>query len=1289
MITLILLILLLLLIPYLGIGLTIYYLGTRDKKSPRTIIHRSANQRLAFKNEILEAQLRVSASGMPKPEVKSEPWHIVLVIDKSGSMASLSGIYHAREAAWNLVASTPADFVYSLVEFEAFARISCHFTADKNIVKEALDKIECTGATSIHDGLKVAFELIKDAAPPMKNTAVILMSDGGSDKQAAVLQAQNLHEAAVPIFTVGLGQCDKELLREVAGDPLRFFYADEPSRLKYFFHMLGRKIRSDCAHDVEVTEYPNISAAPLQLAGWGDLLPLEAGGLFNREEPMVKWFLTGLDLEASSIRYRLKPRKCGWFPVAHRKAHISMKNSQEQEFSHESNPGPYVLVIPRFLMWQVFWIFLNPLFWRFKRYVCGETSYESLENDWKDKDPKLTSLPTAGPQVIPVPEPIYAIDVDPTLAIGIGYGGIYALTHLKRFLWEHNQDDLVARKVVFIGLDTVKPDFTEILCSGPVHLEETERKNIQFQSSEELRSQGQTGRRNYGYSWLEPGELNAEGIDYETVNGTGANPRVGRLILLQNQDKIEDFSPVIQRLHRSDPSRPLNICIAAALGGGTSTGMLLDLCYFLKQITHQLKIPQKSISLFLMEAEPDPDEPDREKKQELYKNNKEALIRQLARFFATRNSAFSPGPGYEAIPQWFDHVFWSRKKADYHNHNDLYPQTGAAMYEWITEKSLRDYIRHQSQYAATSLLVHSFRTEGLFLYKRLLEQYYAVKLVFNILGRSVLGFVPEVSVFSIENCTRDDKAVTAVIMILLEKEEWAAARPQLLRESQLITRPDSINLSRFLARGGFPRINESSSVDETENVLRRETNAFAALLFSWLEFIMATHQDRNNEPVKEYKLPTAYFALLYLKEVIGKLEGFARGISPDESLADRKQCLVLIQMSDRFARVLDQWLTVLKTWSEIIGEGTQAYTGLCRRLHDRLGSLEKMLKAAAAIKKPLFRIDDNLLEKIYKKYFHQLETDILDSIYWNLEAGGVLKMGLSGIDSPEVYNHDLGPERFDNLFRQLTALPGGFAARHNQWHRFSIDDFLELSTLSGEQLEQEHLVPKIKETTAESLCFMSRISFEHLQEEIPTGVSHHTVESDNPLVRGFFQFELNHEVFTCGDDADFAELPPFIFDEEWNCYNALSIYRRMTKKRIQSPPFSLVALCRDLKKFLGAVKYGIIDNHIKPAKGGIRMLYRIDTLKDIPGTGKALKEIPGTGNDEEDILKLIALVIDADDTPTLETLGRSFQELLELDHDSLETGIIKSPLPFSESLKNHLHRIVYGGVEYYKHLKLN
>ncbi|MCP4147388.1 MAG: hypothetical protein GY757_06525, partial [bacterium] len=315
-------------------------------------------------------------------------------------------------------------------------------------------------------------------------------------------------------------------------------------------------------------------------------------------------------------------------------------------------------------------------------------------------------------------------------------------------------------------------------------------------------------------------------------------------------------------------------------------------------------------------------------------------------------------------------------------------------------------------------------------------------------------------------------------------------------------------------------------------ILRRESEGFSTLIFTWIEFIVATHQDRDKEPVRHFKMPSAYYSLLQLKDVFARLGDFARGISLSESLFDKKQCFVLIRMGDRFIQILDRWIEVLRSWLGLLGEGTPDVDGVLRRLKDRIDYLAKIIKESESMRTPYFQMNDRLREDIYRNYFQELEKDIADSIYWLPQPGERLNMGISGFDRTHIYKHDSGDDEFDNIFRQLTALPGGFAARRNQWHRFSIDEFLQMSEKNGVEQEQKYLVPALKNLHDDTACFMNTISYQRLQKNIPTGVSHQTIESENPLARGFIQLKLNHEIFAAGGDDEFKELPPFIFNEE-------------------------------------------------------------------------------------------------------------------------------------------------------------
>lgn len=1277
MIELLIWLILILLVLYLGVGLGIYAIGTRNPKGENSRLFRSANERLVFKDETLQVDLKASNLQLPALEEKKVPWDVVLVIDRSVSMRSASALNHAKEAAKNLISSTPVDFSYGIVEFQAYARICAQFTGDHQKLHLAIDKIVSNGGTAIDEGLKLAHQLFKQQEISDKKKAVILLSDGGSNEKLALKQANALKDGGIVTYTIGLGHCHQDLMRKIAGDDSRFFYASEPSQLKEFFFAVGRKIQKNYASEVQITEFPAVSTLPFRISGWGDLRPLDIE-LFKTQKPYVKWFLTGIHQDSTRVRYRLIPRCCGWYPIAAHRAELSLKNDNKED-TFTSNHGPYVLVIPRFFLWQIFWVFLNPLYWIIKeRVLKTNTCIQSIKTMTLKKYDKPEPMPRVTIEPLPPIEPIYSLNLNPTLVIGIGSGGIHALTHFKRLLWEHNQDEKINQKVALVAVDSIKPYFNETVSSGTVQLAPADRKHLYSHTNKYIREQSEKSQLQKEHCWLPAKELNARGTDCDTGKGTFMNPQMGRLIYLLTRENMNELNPILKRLYDSAPDETLNICLVGTMGGGTSTGMMLDIIYSVKILIKKLNIPQKSISLFLMDAQPDDDETDREIKQETYTMNKKAFTMELGRFFAARDTAFSPLPGDEKIDQWFDHIFFIEKKQAANNKDDLYPQAAVLLYQWVVENGFREFILKNSTYVSNQLLAHHVEADVLFFYKRLMEEYFALRLLLTVIGNRMLGLGENPVDYSIKSAEIDHSQVDQVIDILLNKEEWTTARPLLFCHPHLIKNPDGNHLSRFLSLGGMAGIVENTTTQQQDQYINNETRAFEHLTFAWLEFLLNPHKDSTGQPLKEKKLPVVYQALLKLKANLHTIKDLAESISPGESLLDRKQCLVLSRLCHGFSDHIDNWLPAFVHWFVVLGEGTKEAIGVSRKLNDRLNAVEKAIQSSQQfITTPYFKFNTRVKDLLYQKYFLNLETEILKQLHWLVESTGKIKLYVAARQLIKEYGFDTNDVTIDGILEQLISLPGYFASQRNQWNHMTINDYIQLGKEAGQDMIKDYTYPRLKETSQQDLLFLDQSSYDTLENEIHTGLVHQKIESLNPFIHGFFKYRLNERELKGGSNIDFDSLPPFVFAEEWNCYNALITYRQVTRKEAQVPPFELVALCRHMKKFLGAVKLGIIDNKIESIQKGTQMVYRLDNLV----------EIPQTQDKEKDILKLIRLVTESSESNVIQTLEESFKQAINIAVDSMEELIFQTKVPLSKNLKTHIYQITFGGVEYYKHIE--
>ncbi|UCH94407.1 MAG: VWA domain-containing protein, partial [Candidatus Aminicenantes bacterium] len=865
-----------LLIPvalYLAVGLAIFAIGTWSTFTGKKSIIRQCERKFALKDEDIKVKILASARGVSPVTEKSEPWNIVLVMDNSTSMIG-TPLGNAKIAARNLVSTTPPDFCFALVEFQEHAHIRSSLTTNKMKLKTFISLLVSEGDTAIHEGLRLAYQVLKEELTPGKKNAVILLSDGFSDPGPALEQAENLKNQGAVIYSVALGHCDQELMRKIATGEATYFHTQESEGLKELYYNIGNIISSARAREVEITEQPNIKKGHFHIVQWGEIEPslfdFNGSGGSGGKGMSVHWYLPVLETNDFSLEYYIRPRCYGWYRVSAARARLKLKDRQGNTRTFSSNKRPYILIIPRFFLWQIFWIFLNPLFWIiFRNLRCkgedliGFPTYEI---------PKR--VPLTQPDILPTLETGFKLSVSPTLALGVGYGGINALTHFKRLLWEHNEDQEIKKKVTFCALDTVKPWLSDTVKIGHISLGREEKINIHAPVSSFIKQEAEKKEPGPDYAWLNAREKLSEAIDYDIGFGTNLDRSIGRLMVLEQRDKLQEshdalnIKTMLRDLYEKNKGENLQVCIAASLNGGTSSGVILDLCYSLKRVLEELNIVGVGINLFLMDYQVETDDPQRDVKKDVVRLNKAGFLNELARFFAARDEDFSPLPNDKPDRRWFDRVVWIDKKYDTTNLADLYPQCGILMYHWAVEKHFRDLLLDHTQHIHTGLLVHKFETDVVFFFKRTLEQYFSVRLLLTTLGSLLLGLPENPADYSVNSVILEEKYIDAAFELLYKNPAWRNAMPALLRSKELALTPKPGILSLFIKHAGMTGLVESSSQNRINSYLDLEENTFGNLLARWLEAILGTYQDKeaSTTAFKERKLPTAYFALRRLKE---------------------------------------------------------------------------------------------------------------------------------------------------------------------------------------------------------------------------------------------------------------------------------------------------------------------------------------------------------------------------------------------------------------------------------------
>lgn len=1277
-------------IIYLAVGLVIFAIGTWSPSWRRKSIIRRCERKLALKNEDIKVQILASARKVPPVTQESEPWNIILVMDNSSSMMG-SPLVNAKIAAKNLVSTTPEDFQYGIVEFQEHAHIRSRLTANKKILKATISLLRANGGTAIDEGLKLALQVLQEDLTTGKKNAVILLSDGFSEPGPALQQAQHLKEQGVVIYCVALGECDQDLMRKIASSQATYFHTKNPEELKKLYHSIGTIIRNASCKEVEITEYPNVKKAPFHIVQWGEIEPAryyltgeptgpdKSSKIVKGEGMAVQWFLPSLKEEHTGLDYYIRSHCYGWYKVADAMAQLKLKDHDGKTHTSSSKKGPYILIIPRFFLWQVFWVFLNPLFWMIFRNLRCKGEQDIIIKPYDT--PKR--VPISQPDILPILEPGFKLSVSPTLALGVGYGGINAITHLKRFLWEHNQDEEIKKKVVFAGIDTVKPWLSDTVKVGHISLGLEEKLNIHAPVSNFIKQEAEKEEPSQDYTWLNARQKCAEGIDYDVGFGTNLHRSIGRLMYLEQREKFHETTGAVNiknmifDLYDKNRGEKIEICIAATLNGGTSSGVLLDLCYSLRRLLEELNIVGVGITLFLMDYQVEADDPQRDVKKPVVQLNKSGFINELARLFAARGDDFSPLPRDKAVKRWFDRIVWIDKKSETANWADLYPQCGMLMYYWSVGKEFRDLLFNNTRYIHNGLLVHKFETDVVYFFKRTLENYYSVRLLLTTLGSLVLGLPANPKDYSVNSVTLEAKYIDAAFELLYENPDWKEVVPALLRSKELVFTPKPSFLNKFLNLAGLTGIVERTSQNRIDTYLDIEEEAFRKLLSRWIEAILGTCKDTRTTAFKERKLPTAYFSLQRLKENFSTIRQLAEQVPDTAPYVVKKKCETVVEMSTRFISIIQDWSKKLAQWWDILGIGTEQITGTCQKLNILLNDMEKSIETTRSYTTPHFVFDADVEDKVYQTYFAHLEDRILEQLHWQVDIESE-SIQFIIVNDEKMNTYSAGGDKaiYDGIFDLLLSLPAYFAAEKNKWHEASIHEMIDLTRQVGHDIIVDYLEPHMLQTNFTNLLYLSPQTAEILEQRISAGMERKTVESKNPLISGFFKYKLNHEEINTRTKFNPQVLPSYVYSEEWNCYHALKIYSNLVDEEPLTPSYTVIALCRDMKKFLGAIHQGIIDNQIEARQSGSQMVYRFHTL-----------EVPQSEESDADIINLLRRITESKDLDIEQRLAAGYHAMLKLKLASIKTALTKSQLPLSHGLLEQFIQVTSGAVEYYKNLK--
>lgn len=197
-----------------------------------------------------------------KAEVQGhKPLNIVLVIDRSGSMAERGKLEYARQAAQDLVDRLDKNDRIAVIIYDDVAEVLVPSTKVKDpaYIKQRIASITERGATNLTEGLVLGYNQMREYLDRETINQVIILSDGLANrgiigKEEIQRMVSNWREDGVSVTSLGLGtDFNEDLMMGIANSSGgHYHFIESPDQLAGIYEKELRALMATVGNDVKV-----------------------------------------------------------------------------------------------------------------------------------------------------------------------------------------------------------------------------------------------------------------------------------------------------------------------------------------------------------------------------------------------------------------------------------------------------------------------------------------------------------------------------------------------------------------------------------------------------------------------------------------------------------------------------------------------------------------------------------------------------------------------------------------------------------------------------------------------------------------------------------------------------------------------------------------------------------------------------------------------------------------------------------------------------------------------------